>query len=180
MAMIPQYNTELFTDIWDNKVDFVEDIINIGNAKVSVASLEVLYSLLYARYGNSPIANLDVNQFKAKMWSIIYQYGPTWEKRVEIQDKIRALNEDEITGGGKAVYNKAFNPDTEPSTSSLDEINYISQQDTTNFKKSKLEGYSVLMNLLETNVTGEFIDKFKVCFKQFVMPEHPIIYESED
>ena len=31
--------------------------------------------------------------------------------------------------------------------------------------------YEKLLELLDSDVTGEFIGKFKICFKQFVMPE---------
>jgi hypothetical protein len=34
-----------------------------------------------------------------------------------------------------------------------------------------MDAYAQLMDLLETDVTGEFLTKFKGCFKQFVLPE---------
>ena len=108
------------------------------------------------------------------------EYGPTWEKRLDIQKAIRDLTLDDIRLGSKAIYNQAMNPSTEPSTSTLEEITYINQQNTTNYKKSPLDGYSMLLELLDTDVTKEFVDKFKICFKTFVSPERPIIYVSED
>lgn len=36
-----------------------------------------------------------------------------------------------------------------------------------------------LWDLLDTDVSSEFLSKFKVLFKQIVIPERPIIYESE-
>lgn len=177
--MTPQYSTKLFTNIWVNEEDFISDVKSSPLNLLSDSSLSVLFYLLYAKYGNSPIANNDENQFKFKVYSVIYQYGPTWEKRVEIQKKIRELNEEEIRVGNKAIYNRALNPSTDPSTCTLDEILTINEQNTQGIKRSKLEGYSLLLDLLETDVTGEFISKFSICFKQFVMPEHPILYESE-
>ena len=46
--------------------------------------------------------------------------------------------------------------------------------------KGKLSAYEHLLSLLETDVTGKFISKFKVCFKQFIMPERSLWYVSED
>ena len=44
----------------------------------------------------------------------------------------------------------------------------------------KLKAYEKLLELLDTDVTGAFINKFKVCFKQFVMPERHMIYVTEE
>lgn len=100
--------------------------------------------MLYARYGNSSIANEDVNQFKYKVFSIIFQYGPTWEKRLDIQSKLRNLSDADILAGQKAVYNNALNPGTAPGTSSPEELTYINAQNTTSLKKSKMDAYMQL------------------------------------
>ena len=101
-------------------------------------------------------------------------------KEISSSKAIRDLTADDIRLGSKAIYNQAMNPSTEPSTSTLDEITYINTQNTTNYKKSPLDGYALLLELLDTDVTKEFIDKFKVCFKVFVQPERPLIYVSEE
>ena len=121
--MIPQYSTVLFTDIYDNVDDFIADYKNESSDFVngipnliSDTSAETLFYLLYGRYGNNPIANRDINQFKYKLFSVIFQYGPTWEKRLEVQAALRQLSLDDIRLGSKAIYNQALNPSTEPST----------------------------------------------------------------
>ena len=106
-------------------------------------------------------------------------YGPTWEKRLDIQQKLRNLTDSEIATGAKAVYNSALNPSTAPSTGSSDELPYINSQNTTNYKKSKMDAYAQLWDLLETDVTAEFINRFRVCFKQFVRPEKTWIYVTD-
>ena len=179
--MMPQYSTVLFTDVWADKESFLADYSNLGiPTTISIDNAATLYYLLYAKYGNNPIANRDEEQFKYKVFSIVFQYGPTWEKRLSIQQSLRELTEDDIIKGGKAIYNAALNPSTAPSTGSLDELNYINSQNTTNYKKSKMDAYAQLWELLRTDVTGDFINKFKVCFKQFVAPEKPLIYVTED
>lgn len=177
VEMFPQYDTKLFNQIWEEVNDFVYDYNNIGIPRtISAASASTLYYLLYAKYGNSPIANLDEEQFKYKVFSTIFMYGPTWEKRLDIQQKLRSLTDAEIATGTKAIYNNAMNPGTAPSTGSLDELTYINSQNTTNYKKSKMDAYAQLWDLLETDVTAEFINRFRVCFKQFVKPERTWIY----
>lgn len=178
--MFPQYDTKLFTQIWEDVTSFLEDYNDSGIPKtISTTNATTLYYLLYAKYGNDPIANRDINQFKYKVLSIIFEYGPTWEKRLDIQQKLRNLTDDELIRGAKAIYNSALNPSTAPSTATLEELDYINAQNTTNYKKSKMEAYAQLWELLNTDVTSAFVGKFKVCFKQFVRPEKPLIYVTE-
>lgn len=181
--MLPEFDTMKFTDIWDEAAEFVNDYKSSGLynnvAKITDDSASMLYYLLYAKYGNSPIANRDVTQFQYKVFSIIFEYGPTWEKQLSVQKALRDLTVDDIRLGSKAIYNSALNPQTAPSTSALEELTYINQQNTTNYKKSPLEGYAMLLGLLSTDVTKAFIDKFKVCFKVFVKPERPLLYVTD-
>lgn len=182
--LLPGYSTMLFTEIYDDVNKFLNDFNNIGiPAKITSTNATTLYYLLYARYGNSPIANTDINQFKYKLFSIIFMYGPTWEKRLAIQDKLKDLSLDdnsEIYKGSKAIYNLALNPETAPKTGDLEEINYINSQNTTNYKKSKLEGLALLFESLRTDVTKDFIDKFNICFKMFARPGRTFIYVDDE
>lgn len=179
--MTEQYNTISFVNVWEKLEDFFNDYsVSKIPHKLKDESINVLYYLLYARYGNNPIANRDVNQFKYKVWSIIFQYGPAWEKRIEIQDKLRKLTDEELTVGCKAIYNRAYNPDDEPSTDSLEEITKINEQSTTNYKKAKMEAYRELWELLKTDPSTWFLDKFAPLFKMFVIPERPLLYEELD
>ena len=76
--MIPQYDTKLMTEVWDSVNDFCYDYQHVGiPTTISVENAATLYYLLYARYGNTPIANYDITQWKYKMFSVIFQYGPT-------------------------------------------------------------------------------------------------------
>lgn len=266
--MIPRYDTKLFTEIWDVADEFIYDYKHAGiPTTISDSSATTLYYLLYARYGNNPIANYDENQFKYKVLSIIYQYGPTWEKRLSVQNTLRTLqisdliddgslhelfdhtgsstsdktssgtNSRESTGSSTNtgtvsvdtdnttddITNHAFNPSTAPATDAFTPLTYINQQEakqntldgsqlTTNnlagsntssdegeysgtdniensdtanneltrtFTAGKLKAYEHLLALLDSDVTGEFIARFKVCFKQFVLPERTWIYVTE-
>ena len=181
IEMLPQYSTVKFTDVWESAADFCYTYQNIGIPKIiKVENAQTLYYLLYAKYGNSPIANRDVEQFKYKIFSIVYQYGPTWEKKLDIQAKLRAISDDDLLKGAKAIYNSAMNPSTAPATQTLDELPYINGQNTTNYKKSKMDAYGQLWELLNTDVTGQFLTKFKDCFKKFVRPEMPLVYITEE
>lgn len=294
--MIPQYDTKLMVEIWDDPSEFLLDYKNNGiPTTISDASATTLYYLLYARYGNSPIANYDETQFKYKIFSVIFQYGPTWEKRLSVQNTLRSMTLSELVDNGQlaelfssegstsqtssgtngntrtlntqeantgtqavahtgtvgtigsndiqnsgndtTIDNHAYNPGTNPATNAFDPLNYINEQKaqkitkgtkseqdtdstttynntdtttnnltkadtgtitdagttsgtvsgtdsksnstTTTMTAGKLKAYEKLLELLDSDVTGEFISKFSKCFKQFVMPERTWIYVSE-
>ena len=181
MNLLPQYNTKLFTDIYDKADTFVADYnsINLGGLTDPTLITKLFY-LLYAKFGNSPIANLDENQFKYKLFSTVFMYGPAWEKRLDIQNEIRNLSADDLLQGAKAIHNHALNPETDPSTADLTELTYINEQNTTNYTKSKMDAYGQLWSLISTDVTAEFLAKFNDCFKKFVMPANPLIYVTEE
>lgn len=143
-------------------------------------SINKLFYLLYARYGNSPIANADVNQFKYKVYSIIFQYGPTWEKKLEIQQAVRGLNINDLKKGTTSIYNKALNPESAPSTHTTTEIDYINEQNVSKIEKNDSQAYAEWMSLLEEDVTGYFIRRFESCFKKVVLPERPLLYVEDD
>lgn len=179
-SLYGNYRTRTFSEIWSKYEDFKayydEDFLP---KKITEQSLKTLYFLLYSQYGNSSIASSDENQFKAGVLATIFMYGPTWEKRLEIQDKLRALSENEILTGGSAIYNSALNPGTAPTTQTTEELNFINQQNVTKYKKSKLEGYSILIELLKTDVTKEFLNRFKKLFITVVQPQEPLWYVTE-
>ena len=313
VEMFPQYDTKLMTDVWSQASDFLTDYQNAGiPTTISNQNATTLYYLLYAKYGNTPIANYDENQWKYKMFSVIFQYGPTWEKRLDIQTTLRGLQIADLidngsyralssqsgtetssktgsdnntrtlnttekntgtsalantgtdttastgtqsvartgtvgtTGETEDIKNHAFNPSTAPAQNTYSPLNYINEQhatkndvnstvtnnltdtttndlenqtthnttstttndlsrsdtgtikddrtisDTVNAENTsqnetttvmtagKLKAYEKLLELLATDVTGAFINKFKVCFKQFVMPERTWIYATEE
>ena len=359
--MIPQYDTKLFTDVFDDAGTFVYHYKHIGiPTTISEQNAFTLYYLLYARYGNTPIANYDETQFIYKIFSVVFQYGPTWEKRLSVQQTLRDMqlsdlvdngaleelfsssgsssstssgtsgntrtlntqetntgtqgvthtgtatvastgtqgvthtgtstdastgtqaiahtgtvgvvhdNDVQNSGNDTTINNHAFNPGTAPAVNAYDPLTYINEQNaekitkgtkseqdesstttyqntdtttnnlqnqktnnltdtttnnlqnqttndltdtttnnltkadtgtitdsgttgnqvsgqesrsnstTTTMTAGKLKAYEKLLELLDSDVTGEFISKFKICFKQFVMPERTWIYVTED
>lgn len=106
----------------------------------------------------------------------MFMYGPTWEERLSLQEKIRNLTDAEIQQGSKAIYNSALNPATTPSTGSLEELNFINSQNTTNYKKSRMEAIALKWDLLHTDVTSEFLAKFKSLFMKILSPNQTQVY----
>lgn len=171
------YRTRKFADIWPSVDVFLKDYQESAiPQKLKTADATTLYYLLYARYGNSSIANSDENQFKYKVFSTIYIGGATWAKKQEIQDKLREMTEDEILAGSKAINNHAYNPQTAPTTDTVEELDYINEQNTTKYKKSKLDGYAMLWAILNDGVTERFLREFRYHFLVVVEPQLPLWY----
>ena len=183
--MIPMYNTKTFSDIFPKLADFKDNYDLLQSTagltnKLDNNDVAITWQLLMAKYGNNPIANWSEEQFKLKIWQTMFQYGPTWAKRLEVQEKVRGLSDAEILQGDKAIYNSALAPNQAPSTATLEEVPYISSQNTTNRKKSKLNAYNEVLMLLDTDVTEEYIGKFKKLFLVVTDPRRTFIYATED
>lgn len=179
-SLYGNYRQLKFTDVWGEATDFLSDYKDNGiPTTITEYSVQTLYYLLYSRYGNSTVASSDIYRFKYNVFSIIYQYGPTWEKRLDIQKKVRELTDTDLFTGNTQIYNKALNPSTDPTTQTLEELEYINEQNTTKSKRGKLDAYAMQLSLLQTDVTGDFLDKFKRLFLTVVQPELSLWYITE-
>lgn len=139
-----------------------------------------LYYLLYAKYGNSTIASQDPAQFAYKVFTTIFMYAPAWKMRLQIQEKLLNLSPDDasVSEGTVMLYNHAENPDTTPTSGTFDTLGGINSQNTSNVKRGKLEGYAMLNALITTDVTEEFLGKFKKLFLKVVSPQQPLWYSE--
>lgn len=140
--------------------------------------LRSLYVLLLGRYANSHIANSSIDVFKIQVGSIIYEYGPSWEKRMEIQKELRDMTTEEYREGSGTIHNHSYNPSTDPSTLSDQILTTIDDQNTTKYKKSKLEGLTIGYSSLVTDVTEMFITKFRRLFVKVLMTGDPLLYTT--
>lgn len=176
--MIPQYNTKLFSDIYPQFADFSNDYNNIGfPTTITSDSLQTTYCLLLGEFGNSPIVNFSEHQWKLRLFSTIFRYGPTWEKRLDIQQSLRGLSEDALREGSRSINNLAENPNQAPT---VDEASFVSRQNVAKYRKSAMAAYGELWELLRTDVTGEYLDQFRKLFVKVVTPQRPTLYVTEE
>lgn len=181
--MKPLYDTKTFNQVFEKEEDFTSMLSSefggyASNALTSEYKTS-LYWLLFARYGNTHITNMTVNQFKAKLVAIIYQKGPSWERNLKLQKDIRNLSEADLRAGAISIYNTAANPETAPGTQATDEIAYVNSQNVSKHKRSIIDAYSYLQELLRSDVTEAFISSFSVLFSKFARPIVTRIYENE-
>lgn len=181
--MLPMYNTKTFVQILPEYSDFKklfdEDFDQYAKDCITSTSLKKLYWLLYARYADNPITNLSVERFKAKIVAITFQKAPTWEKKLGVQATLRGLTEDELMAGARTIFNRAVHPEEEPGTDTDTELTYINAQDVSKQRRSKLDAYSYLMDVLRNDVTEELIRSYAELFTKFVSPTITRIYEND-
>ena len=180
------YRTETFQEVWQSAAEFIKDYkeseINssaelLGQDTFTDAELTMIYYLLYSRYANSSHASSDIHQFKYGMFSTIFMYAPTWFKRLQIQKKMREMTEDELREGAIQWSDLAENPGTVVPAGDL--IDGLKSQNVGRTKKSKLQAYAALAELLKTDVSNDFLSKFQRLFIRVVMPDYPLWYENE-
>lgn len=179
-SLYGNYRTIKFTDVWNNVDDFIADYDTCKIKSIADDNATTLYYLLYSRYGNSHIASSDKNQFKYQVFTTIFQYGPNWVKQLKIQENLQNLTDDDLINGNLQIYNKALNPSSVTDVANNALINTVNEQNTAVMRKGKVEAYAQLLSLLKTDVTGDFLNKFKKLFLTIVLPELPLWYETEE
>lgn len=181
--MLPMYNTKTFSDVYPDfatfKKDFDEEFGQYAKDCISATSLKYLFYMLYSRYTNNPIVNYSEIQFRSKLVNITFQKGPTWERKFALQKTLRELSDDDLLTGARTIFNRAEHDASEPSTLSTEETPYINYQDVSKQRRSKLDAYSYLQDVLKTDVSEEFIKSYKVLFSKFVSPTITRIYVND-
>lgn len=181
------FRTRTFADIFPDLQTFQEVYETCGIPAVLKSggeyeeySLATVYALLAAEYMCSHIAPSSEDRFKLKFMSILYTYGPTWQRDMMLQKKLLDMSEEDILKGGKAIYNKALNPDVAPGTSALEELEYISEQNTTNYLKNRPDAYNEIRSGLAPSVTRAFVERFRELFIKVGYPDYPLLYVEEE
>lgn len=180
-SLYGNYRTRSFADIFDSALVFLSEYKNNGAIPVNVEDSDVntIWGLLYAYYGNSHIKSSDENRFKYQLFSIIYQYAPTWLKKMDIQTNLRNLTEEDLRLGSATTFASGANPATEITDSQIESAgaNAYTRQKT---RKSKLDAYAMLYGLLEQDITQEFINRFKTLFRVVSLPDEALWYDDPD
>lgn len=180
-----------FSDIWPDYDTFKSDYDELPTlmkkrTTTDEDSLKLLYYLYSARFMNSTIANTDINQFKAMWFNKMYIYTSTYLKREEIRSKLLSLEDVDITTGTTTIYNHAYNPaqgitNTDGSISgmaSTAELGYINEQNTTNYKRNKIEAYGQYLATISSDPTEIYLSEFNPLFITVVEPYNELMYES--
>lgn len=182
MSYYGQNRNETFLEVFPDSSSFLTAYNNeYIPMTLSTTEATLVYAQLAGRYGNSPIASSDLGRFQMRLFSIIYNEGPIWKKKLELQNEVRNLTSANMieAASGKVIQNRADNPSSfvQAGTGSDVLIEKINSQATSIQKASKLNAIASI-NLLLENVTEPFLDKFKELFQVIVQPELPLLYSD--
>lgn len=159
--------TPTFAEVYEDDAAFIAAYQNgMFPETISVTSCRTLYYLLYARFGNEEIADtIDFNQWQARMMATVFQYAPAWEKKLEIQEKIRNWSEEQILEGAEERYDMSQHTGKPLPEDGI--IKGINAQNRSLRKKDKMSAYSYLSALLDTDITEELLVHFAPLFNPF-------------
>lgn len=174
-----------FTDVYEDVDEFLDDWKESpyyeveGLAGITDGMAGLTYHLLYANYGNSTIANFDTNQFKFKLFSIMWMYGPIWAKKLKVQSDLRELSIEEIKQGTRAIYNHTLNDGSLiPTSDTL--LDHINEQNTTKYEKSKIDALVNYYDTISNDITKDYIRKFSKLFVLIAEPNLPLFYSVNE
>lgn len=180
-SLFGTYNTLKFSDVWDSPQAFTNDLAASGldfDDRLT-ERFPTLFLLLYSRYGNSHFANMDLTQSKYKVFATIWQWGPAWAKKLELQQMVRDLSEADLSTGNITLGNTTLNTNetvADP-TAMLSRLNDQHAQIT---KRGKIEQINSVIMLIENDVTESFLDKFKPIFAACTTPSDLLAYEVDE
>lgn len=174
--------TRSFSDIFPTYESFQaywqDSVFATENEQLS-SHLNLIYFLLLGRYANSTIASSDEERFKLQLFTIVWQYAPTWKKRLEIQKHLQSLdiNSEKFLLGSEQVFNTALNPADELAND-YEKIQTVNQQQVNYQKRDKFKALAILEELLKTDVTSAFLERFQPLFRSIVAPQRPLYYTT--
>jgi hypothetical protein len=181
------YNLRSFSDIFPDADSFSADYeasgLAVETSRISTKNTKVLYFLLASRYRNSRPKMDDENRFKAAIFSIIFEYGPTWEARLKAQHELRKLLDDPdgaLLEGATAIYNHSINPSRPPAVDAFEPLPTVNDQNANKWKKGKLEAYATLMDSLKTDVTESFLSRFDKLFREWLEPDGNLLFPVKE
>lgn len=180
--ILPKYNTLSLSGVWEDSDAFIKDIKASPfplDETITDEYLTLIFYLIFGRFGDAPIINGNVNFWKYKVFSLVWQYSPEWIKKLDIQKSLRNLTLDELLKGSDAIYNHAYNPSTEPGTHTTDELDYINEQNVTKYRKAKVDAYLMQWQVLNSSITQNYLNRFAKLFKIFVSPDNDAVFVSD-
>ena len=175
----PEYNHATFDDIFPNALTFTAKLRStniITSVEITDSFLSRLFYMLYAKHGTDPIKSSNYDQWVFKVALVTESYAPAFLKREDIQKKLRALTDDELREGYKNIFNHALNPSTTPSTENTNELPFITDQNINKGKKSKIDAYASLWDILRIDVIQEFLRKYDKLFSSIASTTNRMVY----
>lgn len=177
--LAPEYENLTFDLVFPSAAEFTTKLRAtslITEIEITDAFLELLFGMLYAKHGTDPIVSANEPQWVYKVALTTKAEAPTYIKKADIQKNLRALTLDEMREGYKNIFNHAVNPSTKPSTENTEELPYVNDQNVNKGKKGVADAYAYLWDILNSNITEEFLRKYDKLFSKVATTTNRVVY----
>ena len=187
MSVYGDYRTRTFGQIFPDLTTFQNFFTNcpipsrlLTGTEYAKYDITVIYGLLVSEYFGSHIAHSSEDWFKLRVMQTIFEYAPTWQREMVLQDKLMKATDAELRSGAYSLHNHAMHPSTAPSTGTDDELTYIDDQNVNKWKKDFVKSFVEGSAGLDDSSTRRFINHFKKLFIKFIVPTGNTIYEEDE
>lgn len=168
-------------EIWNSPVDFWEEFSEtlLGreispqppedpteeyNPEIEPKVVQKYFFMIYAKYANSTIVGSDEDQWKDRFFLTFYEFAPAYQQKYKVQKRLRTMSEEDMLKGAIQKTTHGFNPSTDITGNTDTEITTVNDQNLLKYTKGTLDGYNNLLELLKSDVTDQFVSKFKPLF----------------
>ena len=162
--------TFYFETIFKDENDFNQYLTDYNITLPTGITYQDLYKLFIDKYMNCSIAYDTTEVFKHRFRMVLNDNLNEYARRKAIIDKLYALTDDELIVMNEYIHNYANNPNVSV-TDVFATLPYITQQENSKNKLSKLDAYANYLNYILPYGNKEFLQKFDKLFKQIFIRE---------
>ena len=174
-----KYNSKTFNEVYESYDSFKASLEKYGFdfSNFPETYLKLLFVMLTARYGDREVLGYsNMYRWEMKLQYVIYTYGSEWYTKLQIQDELLKLSDDDLKRSNVTIQNVADNPATSPDSSTIEELTYINKQITNATKRDKLSILLLKYRSIGSYANEEFLKKFENLFSRFLTGDKPIYY----
>lgn len=165
-------NADKFVEMWNASPFNIE--------AMSQQEIENLYYQLVSEYMMSHFAFIEPLQIDLQVAKTIYNYYPNLQKKLQLQQQIIQMTDQDLQDGNIAINSSMSNPDTDEISPSDASLPYTSQKSLQTRKYSKPDRYTRQYNLLVDGLYDVFIKRFKPLFITLIVGTNNMLSMNND
>lgn len=135
------------------------------------------FSTIFYEYADNNIA-FSNESFKLKYANIMATYYKEYEQTTKAITNLMNLTDNDIAIDNYIITNSAEIPET-PSSTSIEEVDYVSVQQKNFTKKGKLQISKELLYNKKSYTTKTFLNRFRYLFIRILSDSYTPVYEDE-
>lgn len=162
--------TFYFEDVFKDATEFNQYLTDYNITLPTGITYSDLYNLFLDKFVNCSIAYDTKEVFKHRFKVILVDNLKEYVRRKQIIDNLYNLTENELLVINEYIRNYANNPNISVNDV-FDKLPYITQQENSLQRLSKLDAYANYLNFILPYGNEDFLKKFEKLFKQIFIRE---------